>query len=83
MTMTQNEIFDKLFKESKCNVTQGIKLQDEKVYISGEVISTGLLKSAEYDGRINETSGVIEQAPKKGLCINLNTGTFSTPHFAI
>lgn len=83
-SMTQQEIFDKLFKDPATNTyIQGVSLTDGKVYISAEVIQTGILKSDNYNGTVEEITGEISDHPEEGTYINLNTGTISTPYFYI
>lgn len=82
--MTQLEIFDKLFKDPTTNnYIQGVSLTNGKVYISAEVIQTGILKSANFVGNVDSETGEIRGPTESGTLLNLNTGTFTTPNFHI
>lgn len=86
--MSKTEIFDTLFwtgnylPSGQKEYQQGAKLENGNFYISAEVIQTGILKSDNYDGTV-EATGNVSRQPDEGMCINMRTGTISTPYFMI
>ena len=67
---TQESIFNKLTNNG---VTQGIYLQDGKLYINASFIATGILKDADSNTKFNLSTG--ELTMKKGS-IDIDNGTF-------
>ena len=96
----QDIIFDKLFKDPKTNlVSDGIVLLDSsqtltgrpELYISATYISSGILRSKNWDGTLKSTYDTdlktyiydLDITPTQGMYLNLNEGKMWAAKFEL